>query len=256
MPPLPIDLNADLGEDPALIAAGVDRALLAVVTSANIACGGHAGDDVSMRRTIDDALALGVAIGAHPAYPDRPRFGRVELALPPDEIEREVHDQIAALASIAHSRGAVVRHVKPHGALYHAAMHKPGVARAVANAAHRVSPTLILVGQAGSPALDQWRALGLRIAAEAFADRLYEPDGTLRARTNPSALIDDPAQAAEQARRIARGEGVLASDGTVLPIRADTICIHADTPDAPIIARAVRDTLERASITVRPPIEH
>lgn len=243
-----IDLNCDLGEFPDR--SGTDAALLGIVTSANIACGGHAGDEHTMSETIRAALARGVAIGAHPSFPDKPRFGRVELDLTPAQIEREVSMQIRTLDQIAQSLGARITHVKPHGALYHAAMTKPPVAEAIARAAKTQPNRPVLIGLSGSPALDHWRKAGFRVAAEAFADRRYEPDGSLRSRSLPDSLIDDPATAARQALGIAQGRAVTTSTGAVIPVTAQTICIHSDTPNAFAIARAVRAALEGAGIRV------
>ncbi len=246
--PRSIDLNCDLGESdtPAQIAA--DAALLAIVTSANIACTGHAGNDASMARTIRAALIHNVAIGAHPSYPDRANFGRLEIDMPLAAIERSVAEQIATLARVARSLSATLSHVKPHGALYHAAMTKPPVAEAIARATGSIDPALTLVGLAGSPALDQWRALGFKVAAEAFADRRYEPDGSLRARSKPDALIENAVDAATQAVSIATGRGITSISGQHVPIHADTICLHSDTPNAPALAAAIRAALAQAGV--------
>lgn len=230
-----IDLNADMGE---LADASVERRLMEYVTSANVACGGHAGNEATMERTIRLALAAGVAVGAHPGYPDRANFGRVELPLAPQEIERTVYEQISALAAIAGRWGARIGHVKPHGALYNTAAIRPAVAEAIARGAARWNPKTVLVGLAGSVMLDAWRALGFTVAEEAFADRRYEADGTLRPRRFPDALISDPAEAAAQA--------------VALAARARTLCIHSDTPNAPEIAAAVRGALAGAGIAVAP----
>ena len=246
-----IDLNCDMGEsdDPARI--GADSALLSVVTSANIACGGHAGDEASMARTIRGAMERGVAIGAHPSYPDRANFGRSEQDLSAEAIEATVAAQIGELARVARSLGAKLSHVKPHGALYHAAMTVPHVAGAIARAVGRLDRGLILVGLAGSPALACWESLGFAVAAEAFADRRYEPDGSLRSRNKPDALIDEASEAARQALSIANGLGVMSIAGEVVQVRADTVCLHSDTPGAAALARAIRRELERAGVAVR-----
>lgn len=247
-----IDLNCDLGEDPQRIRDGTDLALLGLVTSANIACGGHAGDEFTMTETVRGAIERGVAVGAHPGYPDRAGFGRLELDLSPDQVEDTVLEQIRTLDGVARSLGTRLVHVKPHGALYHAAMTRPAVSQAIARAVGRVDAGLILVGLAGAPALEAWQKLGFHTLPEAFADRRYEPDGSLRSRTLPGALIDDPGASAEQALRIASGKGVVASDGTVILLSAGTLCVHSDTPGAPGVALAVRDRLEGAGITVAP----
>ncbi len=246
-----IDLNCDLGEDPARRAD--DARLLDIVTSANIACGGHAGDESSMRETVRLAADRGVAVGAHPGYPDSARFGRVELAMTDAEIEDFVGAQVGRLAAIAAEFGVRVVHVKPHGALYHAAMNSEGVARSVATGSAPVAPGAHLVGLAGARAIVRWRAMGLPTLREAFADRRYEPDGSLRSRSLDRALITEPDEAAAQAVAIATGAGVTAADGTRLEIDAQTICVHSDTPDAIAIARAVRAALEGAGVRVASP---
>ncbi len=246
-----IDLNCDMGERDGPDGAADDLALLGFVTSASIACAGHAGDLGTMRATARAAIARGVALGAHPGYPDRANFGRVEMRMTPEAIEESVAVQITALDRIVRALGARLRHVKPHGALYHACSARPEVARAIARAAERAAPGLILVGQAGLAPLDVWRDMGRPVAPEAFADRRYEPGGTLRSRTLPDALLTSPKDAADQALRIVRGDGVVAADGSVVPLAAETICIHGDTPGAVRIAQAVRGALERAGITLR-----
>lgn len=245
-----IDLNCDLGEEPE--AGERDDRLAAVVSSLNIACGGHAGDETTMERLVRTAGALGRAVGAHPGYPDRANFGRVEMAMSPPEVEATVREQIERLARIAAANGVAVRFVKPHGALYHAAMRKRDVAEAVGRAARGVDRSLVLVGQSGAMGLEWWRGAGLVVAAEAFADRRYEPDGTLRSRTKPGALLEDPGAAAEQAVEIAMGRGVRAEDGTRIRLEADTLCVHADTPGSVAIAGAVRKALEDAGVDVGP----
>src|SRR5690606_14630546 len=202
------------------------------VSSANVACGGHAGDADTMAAVVGLCRARGVAVGAHPSFPDRARFGRVDLDLPAKDIEAAVHAQGATLARSARAQGAALRHVKAHGALYHAASRSPEIADAVAAGARAACGDIVLVGQAGSAAVRRWRALGLHVRAEAFADRRYEAGGALRARDLPGALLCDPQEAAAQAVRLARGEGVVAADGTVISLTADTICLHGDTPGA------------------------
>lgn len=254
--PLParhIDLNCDLGESESPGQIAVDEALLGIVTSASIACGGHAGDEASMRRTVRAAMARGVAIGAHPSYPDRAGFGRVSMKLTPAEVEQTVFEQVSALAGVCREVGARLVHLKPHGALYHDAMRDAEIARAVARGGHRAlrDRDLVHIGQAGTDGLDIWVSLGCRVAAEAFADRRYEPDGTLRSRTLAGAVLADPAEAAAQAVRIALGQGAIASDGSVIGVDARTICLHSDTPGAADVARAVREGLVRAAVDVR-----
>jgi len=201
------------------------------VTSANIACGGHAGDEAAMERTARLALARGVRIGAHPGYPDRANFGRIAIPMPAAEIERTVRRQIERLDAVVRSLGGRIVHVKPHGALYNAAVRNTEVARAIAGGVAAWDPRVTLFGLAGSAMLDVWRQMGFQVAAEAFADRRYEPDGTLRSRQFADALITDPREAARQALRFAR-EG-----------KAQTICVHGDTPGAVDILKACREAL-------------
>jgi 5-oxoprolinase (ATP-hydrolysing) subunit A len=227
-----IDLNCDMGE---LEDAEHEAALMEYITSANIACGGHAGDEETMERTARLALARGVRIGAHPSYPDRTNFGRVELAMPPAEIEAAVRGQIERLERVVAKLGGRIAHVKAHGALYNVAARNHVVARAIGAAVMGWDAQAIVFGLAGSSALEVWRDMGLAVAAEAFADRRYELDGSLRSRQFADALITDPRQAAAQALRFAR-EG-----------QAQTICVHGDTPRAVQILEACREALSGES---------
>ncbi len=247
-----IDLNADVGESYGPWVMGNDEALLPLVTSANVACGAHAGDPLVMSRTVALAARLGVSIGAHPGYPDRDGFGRRDLGMTEDELEASILAQLGALAAFTRAAGVPMVHVKPHGALYNRAATDPALAEVVARAVRRFSPALVLVGLARSALLDAGRAAGLRVAAEAFADRAYEADGTLRPRRLPGAVHHDPTRAAEQALAIARLGVVRAHSGSLIDVGADTICLHGDTPNAPAFARAVRDVLEGAGIELRP----
>jgi len=248
-----IDLNADVGEGYGVYPLGCDAEILALVTSANVACGFHAGDPSVMDRTVAEAARLGVAVGAHPGYADLRGFGRRNLDADPDEVERDVLYQIGALQAFARAHGTSLRHVKPHGALYNQAAVDPKLARAVARAVARAGRELVLVGLASSPAFRQAAAAeGLRFAAEAFADRAYEPDGTLASRKLPGSLITEPRAAAAQALRIARDGLVEARDGTTVALSADTLCLHGDNPSAVANARAVREALETAGVTLRP----
>ena len=246
-----IDINADLGEFEESLASGTDFELMRYITSANIACGGHAGNQQTMRQTLSAARDLKVTVGAHPGYPDRANFGRVESPLSPIEIEASVGQQIAALAKIAESLDMRLVHVKPHGALYHAANTNREVALAIGRAVKASNPQLVMVGQAGSPALGVWHSLRLRFAAEAFADRAYEPDGTLRKRTLSGALLEAPVRAAQQALGIALRHKVIARDGSELTIAANTICIHSDTPDSVAIAREINQRLKAAGVLLQ-----
>jgi 5-oxoprolinase (ATP-hydrolysing) subunit A len=246
-----IDLNSDVGESYGAWSMGQDDALLPLVTSANIACGAHAGDPLVMARTVRLAAAHGVAIGAHPGYPDRDGFGRRELEMSPDELEASLLAQLGALEAIARvETGRLLSHVKPHGALYNRAAHDPALAETIVAAVGRFSRDVVLVGLAGSTLLAAARAAGLRVAAEAFADRAYEPDGSLRSRRLPGAILESPEAAAEQARSIAVDGRVRAHDGTIVEVRADTLCIHGDTPGAPAYASRVRGSLADAGVRV------
>ena len=245
-----IDLNCDMGELPEAIADGTQEALMRSITSVNIACGGHAGDEQSMKTTIEQALRWKLAIGAHPGYPDRANFGRLEVAMPPNEVAATVFEQVRALAEIAAACGAKPVHVKPHGALYNQAVKSRELAEAIAKGVARWSRDVVLVGLAGSPMLEVFREAGFAVAAEAFADRRYEPDGTLRSRKFEDALIRDPAEAARQALLIAERGVVTARDGTEVAVDAQTICIHGDTPGAPQIATAVARILREAGVTL------
>jgi UPF0271 protein len=246
-----IDINADVGERSEALLDGSEEQLLRVVTSANIACGGHAGDATSMRSVVRLCQSLGVSIGAHPGYPDRPGFGRSRLKLQLSELEGSLVKQIGALFEIASLCGAIVHHVKPHGALYNAAATDRDLAATIARAMAIVDRNAVLVGLAGSLMLDVWRDFGLSVVAEAFADRRYEADGSLRARTLPDALIVDPLEAAAQALLIVKTGGVKSYDGTAVQISAQTICIHGDTSNAVIIAGAVRRALEHSSVVLK-----
>jgi 5-oxoprolinase (ATP-hydrolysing) subunit A len=249
MSELNIDINSDLGESPEALSSGNDVELMRLISSANIACGGHAGDESSMKQTLMTARELNVAVGAHPSYPDRANFGRVAMPLSAEEIEMSIHAQITSLAKIAGALGMRIAHVKPHGALYHAARNR-SVAEAIGRAVMKLDSTLVMIGQSGSPALERWHAMGLRCAAEAFADRVYESDGTLRSRNLAGALLDSPAFAAEQALEIALHHRVLTHDRHELSITANTLCIHSDTPNAVEIAREVKQKLRAFGVAI------
>ena len=245
---LKIDLNCDMGEMPEAIADGTQEALMRSITSVNIACGGHAGDEQTMKTTIEQALQWKLAIGAHPGYPDRANFGRLELKLPLKEISASIFEQVKALADVAAGCGARVVHVKPHGALYNQAVRNRELAGAIAEGVGRWSRDIVLVGLAGSPMLNVFREAGFTVSAEAFADRRYEADGTLRSRKFTDALIRNPEEAAWQALGIAERGVVIASDGSQVTVEAQTICIHGDTPGAPQIAAKVTQTLREAGV--------
>jgi UPF0271 protein len=223
-----MDLNCDMGE---LDDAAHEAALMEHITSANIACGAHAGDDAIMERTARMALDRGVRIGAHPGYPDRANFGRIEIPMTFAEIEQTVFEQIQCLDAIVQRLGGKIVHVKPHGAMYNVAVKNGDVARAIGQGVARWNSHTPIFGLAASPMLDVWRGMDLPVAGEAFADRRYEPDGSLRSRKFSDALITDPSQAAAQAVRLAR-EG-----------NAQTICVHGDTPGSVEILKACREAL-------------
>jgi len=244
-----IDLNADVGESLGPWPMGDDERLIPLVSSVNVACGAHAGDPLTIERTIRLAIDHGVAIGAHPGYPDLAGFGRRDLEMTPDELRATVVVQAGAVIAGARVAGAAVRHVKPHGAMYNRAARDPAMAGTIAAAIRDLDPALVLVGLAGSASIEAARAIGLRVAEEGFADRRYEPDGSLRSRRLEGALLG-PADAAAQAVSIAREGVVTATDGSTVAVRADTICIHGDGPAAVETATAVRAALARAGITV------
>lgn len=246
-----IDLNADVGESFGPWPMGADRELVPLVSSVNVACGAHAGDPVTMLATCALAVRHGTVIGAHPGYPDLAGFGRRDLALSAAELRATLVVQIGAVQAAARLADGVVRHVKPHGALYNLAARDRSVADTVASAIWDLDPGLVLVGLAGSSSLDAGRAAGLAVAAEGFADRRYEADGSLRSRSLPGALLA-AADAAAQAVSIARDGLVVAHDGSRVAVRADTICVHGDSPDAVAVAQAVRAALETAGIRIAP----
>lgn len=252
MSEITIDINSDIGELPDAIANGTEEKIMRLLTSANIACGGHAGDEQTMEITVGLAKKLGVGIGAHPGYPDRENFGRTEMEMMPEALEASVREQIAALQKVAKRHGVPVVHVKPHGALYHAANNSKAAAEAISRAALACDPKLIMVGQSGSNALRWYAGMGLETVAEAFADRAYESDGTLRNRKLPGALMQPAERAAEQGVGIAARGEIITIDGQRLAVAAQTICIHSDTPGAPDIARALREHLQAAGVKVAP----
>jgi UPF0271 protein len=247
-----IDLNADVGESLGAWSLGEDEALIPQVTSVNVAAGLHAGDPETIERTVALAIHHGAAIGAHPGYPDLAGFGRRAMALSPGEIEASVLYQVGAVAGFARAAGTTLRHVKAHGALYNRAARDRPAADAIARAVRRFDPALVLVGLAGSELIAAGREAGLGVAEEAFADRAYEPDGSLRSREHADAVLSDPGTAAAQALAIVRG-GLTARDGSPLHVRADTICVHGDLPGAAARAKAVREALQAAGVEVRAP---
>jgi UPF0271 protein len=234
-----IELNADIGE------GWDDAALLPYLARASIACGGHAGDEASMRAALDAAAAHGVLPGAHPAYPDRTHFGRRALAATPADIEGWVLVQIETLARYAHASGIRLAHVKPHGALYNVSARDAAVAAAVVRAVVVFDPQLAVLGLAGSALVDAARRAGLAVLNEAFADRRYRDDAALVSRETPGAVLADPLEAATQALALAAGDPVTTLEGGAMRIAADTLCLHSDTPNAAAIAQAVHAALYR-----------
>jgi UPF0271 protein len=246
-----MDLNADLGESFGRWTLGDDERLVDHLTSANVACGFHAGDFVVMERTVALCRRAGVAVGAQPGYPDLQGFGRRPMAFDPDEVESMVRYQIGALEAFCRAHQVELHHVKPHGALYNQAAGDPGLAGAIARAVARFSRSLPLYGLASSVAMATAAAdAGLRFVPEAFADRRYLADGSLQSRSHPGSLLTDPGQAAAQAVSIATDGAVTAEDGSRVGLRAETICCHGDTPGAVEIAAAVRSALEAAGVEV------
>jgi UPF0271 protein len=248
---VPVDLNCDMGESFGRWELGADADILPFVTSANLACGAHAGGAAVMRRTLRLAAAHGVACGAHPGFADLEGFGRREIPITPAEAADLVLWQIGALEAIARTEGVRLRHVKPHGALYNMAARDRALAAAIASAVAAFDRTLVFVGLAGSPMLDAGRQAGLTIAAEGFADRAYEPDGSLTPRGVAGAVIHDVDAVVARAVRMAREGRVVARSGATIALAVDTICVHGDTPGAPALARALRHGLEAAGVEVR-----
>lgn len=244
-----IDFNSDLGEG-----AGTDMAIMPLVTSVNIACGGHAGNENTMRTTVELAMRHRVAIGAHPGYPDRERFGRVPMDMPARELIESVRRQVDSLVGVASRMGARVTHVKAHGALYNQGERDATIARNIifgvqaATGGHE----LVIVAPPGSAMLQEASEMRMRVAREGFVDRAYEADGTLQSRSIAGSVLTDPADAVRQALSFVKDGGVRAVDGSFLKLAVDTLCVHGDTPGATDIARAVRDALAKAKVKVAP----
>jgi UPF0271 protein len=240
-----IDLNCDLGEG-----SGCDEQLMPLITSANIACGGHAGDEQSMLASIRLAKANAVNIGAHPGFPDRANFGRREMHLSPSDIREVVRKQISALTEVAKAEGVALRHAKPHGALYNLAARNRSAADAIASAICDVDRNLILVAPPGSEMIAAGESQKLATAAEFFADRTYQPDGSLTPRTRIDALIDKPEAAVEQVLRMIRQRRVVTTTGQSIDIAARTVCVHGDGASAVAMLRSLRSGLEAAGVAV------
>jgi UPF0271 protein len=241
-----IDLNCDLGEG-----AANDAAIMPCITSANIACGGHAGDERTMHETIQLALRHRVAVGAHPGFEDREFFGRRGFKLSPVEIHELVTRQLRHLKEIAADAGTRLNHVKPHGALYNLAARDRQVADAIAVAVREIDPRLILVGLSGSCLINAAQNAGLPFAREVFADRTYRGDGSLTPRTQPRALIAEPTQSLDQILQLVQRGRVITTDGSSLPMSADTICLHGDAPDAAVLAEFLHRELPKHGVTLR-----
>ncbi|HYK30513.1 MAG TPA: 5-oxoprolinase subunit PxpA [Streptosporangiaceae bacterium] len=246
------DLNADLGESFGAWKLGDDQALMQVITSANVACGFHAGDPLTLRQTCAMAAAAGVTIGAQVSYRDLAGFGRRDMAVPADELAAELLYQIAALDGIAKVEGSRVSYVKPHGALYHRVRKDTAQATALVEAIRAYDPALPLLTQAPGEAAELAATAGLRVVAEAFADRGYTADGSLVPRGQPGALRTDPAEVAERAVTMVTTGVVTSDDGIPVPVQARSLCVHGDTPGAVALATAVRQALERAGIRLAP----
>lgn len=246
-----IDLNCDLGESFGAYKMGLDEEILGFVTSANIACGFHAGDPSVMRKTVGLALQKGVKIGAHPGLPDLAGFGRRNMAISPQEAYDIVLYQIGALYGFIKAEGATMQHVKPHGALYNMAAKSKELSEAIAEAVYMIDPRLILFGLAGSELVRAGEKIGLQTAHEVFSDRTYQQDGTLTSRSQRDALIHDDDQAVSQVIRMVKEGKVLSQQGIDVSVKADTVCIHGDGAKALVFARQIRESLEAAEIAVK-----
>ncbi|OZI78776.1 LamB/YcsF family protein [Bordetella genomosp. 2] len=248
-----IDLNCDMGESYGAWQMGNDAAVLQFVSSANVACGFHGGDPSTMRQTVAAALARGVAVGAHPSLPDLVGFGRRPMQITPQEAYDMVVYQVGALAAVAAAQGARLHHVKAHGALYNMAAKDAALAQAICRAVRDVDGSLVLYGLAGSQLVAAAQELGLRGAHEVFADRSYQDDGSLTPRSQPGAMIEDLDAAVAQVLGMVRDGMVRSVNGRAVPVRADTLCIHGDQPNALVFAQGLRDALRDAGIAVRAP---
>jgi UPF0271 protein len=241
-----IDLNADIGEG-----FLTDAALMPYISSANIACGYHAGDADTMRHTIEWCLKYNVAIGAHPSFDDKENFGRTEMELPLIEIKYLIFNQLQVLLELCSEMGASLHHVKPHGALYNMSARNPLIAAAIAEAVYDIDPSLILFGLSGSHSIAEGVIAGLQTAAEVFADRTYELDGILTPRSLPNALITDEVAVIEQAIMLAEQHQVIATNGAIIPMMVETICLHGDGPHAVSFARNIHQTFTRRGIHIQ-----
>ncbi|EMM6791686.1 MULTISPECIES: LamB/YcsF family protein [Pseudomonas] len=247
-----IDINSDLGESFGAWRMGDDAAMLDIVTSANVACGFHAGDPAGILQTLKAAAEKNVTIGAHVSYPDKVGFGRRNMDVASDELTADVIYQIGALQALAKAAGTSVRYVKPHGALYNTIAHDRRQAMAVIEAIRAIDPALVLVALAGSPLIELARSEGLQCVAEAFADRAYTPEGTLVSRREPGAVLHDPVLVAQRMLRLVQSGFIEAIDGSLVRIEADSICVHGDSPAAVEMARELRRVLEHANTSLQP----
>ncbi|NTU29907.1 LamB/YcsF family protein [Brevibacillus sp. HB1.1] len=245
-----VDLNCDMGESFGAYQLGNDQEILPYITSANVACGFHAGDPGTMRKTVQMALEAGVAIGAHPGFADLVGFGRRNMEISPEEAYELVLYQIGALQAFVRAEGGVMHHVKPHGALYNMAATRPALAESIALAIYKVNPELVLYGLAGSELTRAGEKIGLATAHEVFADRTYQQDGTLTPRSQPNAMITDQQQSLQQVIRMVSKGLVLTQQGVDIPIQADTICIHGDGAHALEFAQSIREALVGAGMTI------
>ena len=243
-----LDLNADLGEG-----MPGDEALLEIVTSASIACGGHAGDESTMRAALRAAKARGVAVGAHPGFADRENFGRLRLVLPAEELDGQVRGQVRRLVEIAEEEGVAVRYLKLHGALANMAAEEPAVAALCFAAVTGLLPDLAVLAIDDSAQVEVAETMGYPVVREAYADRAYQPNGLLVPRSEPGAVLHDAGAIAERAVRLAQAGELVAIDGSVIRTRATSLCIHGDTEEAVAIARALRRALEGAEVAIQSP---
>lgn len=248
-----VDLNCDMGESFGAYTIGADEEVMPLITSANVACGFHGGDPLVMRRTVRLAREHGVAVGAHPGFRDLAGFGRRPMQCTAEEIYGDVLYQVGALAAICKAEGVPLRHVKPHGALYNMASKDLALAQAIAAAVADLDPALLLLAQPGSALQQAGEAAGLRVIHEVFADRAYNPDGSLVARSRPGAVLKDPAAVAAQACRMVRDGKVTAISGETVDVRAETICVHGDNPHAVALIRRIREELTAAGIRIASP---
>ncbi|MFZ5647554.1 MAG: LamB/YcsF family protein [Bacillota bacterium] len=248
---LQIDLNCDLGESYGRYTIGMDEKIIPVVSSVNIACGYHAGDPTVMRRTVEIAALHGVAIGAHPGFPDLQGFGRRRMDIPPEDLTNMLVYQIGALQAFVKSYGLTLNHVKPHGALYNIAAVNRETARAIVRAVRMVDPGVILVGLAGSILMDEGCSSGLNVAGEVFADRTYQADGTLTPRTSPGAFVHDPGEAADRLAELITTGCIKSVDGTPIRVSAETVCVHGDNEKSVQFALAIRKRLESSGVVIK-----